>query len=358
MPPEKAAGKNTQKCEFNAMAHISIGQTSKMCHRVGMSLNAGVDIMGVLQRESQHGPPAYRRNMTHVAEKVGRGTTLAEAMQDCGGYFPPLVSELVGVGEEAGRLESVLLRLADHYQHVIKLRRVFLLGIIWPSLQLFAALAIIGGLILLLGILGTSASVFGLSGGRGAAIYFGVVAVVLAGLALVVFGLSRNWFGTLPGRLILFIPGVGRAIKAMALARLSWTLSMGLESGVDAGRAMRLALQSTQNRHFTRHIPDVDGVIQRGGQFHEALEKTGAFPRDFLTSLQNAELSGTESESLSRMSEDYQKQAETASAALAVIFSMMIWGMVAALLIFMIFYLFMNLYMKPYQEALDFLENG
>ncbi len=329
-----------------------------MCHRLGTSLGAGVDIMDVLRRESQHGSRSFRQNMSHIADKVGRGSTLTEAMQDCGGYFPPLACELVGVGEEAGRLESVLLRLAEHYQHLIKLRRVLLLGIIWPGIQLFAAIFIIGGLILLLGVLGTTTTVFGLAGGRGAAIYFGIVAAIIATLTLGGFGLARGWFGPLPGRIIMHIPGIGKAIKTMALARLSWTLSMALESGVDAGRSMRLALQSTQNPFFTHHIDDVDAVIQRGGQFHEALAKTGVFPDDFLTALENAELSGTESESLSRMSQEYQTQAETASTALAVIISMAIWALVAALLVTMIFYLFMNLYMKPINDAFEFIDNG
>ena len=340
------------------MAHISIGQSSKMCHQLGTSLRAGVDIVGVLRREAQHGPSVYRNSMAHVVEKVGGGTTLADAMQDCGGYFPPLACELVGVGEEAGRLESVLLRLAEHYQHIIKLRRVFLLGILWPGLQLIGAIFIIGGLIFLLGALGTSATVFGLSGSSGAIVYFSVVAVVIVGISVIGYGLTRGWFGPLPGRLILRVPGVGKAIRTMALARLSWTLSMTLESGVDAGRSIRLALQSTQNHHFTRHIPEVEATIQRGGQFHEALEKTGAFHHEFLSALQNAELSGTESESLSRMSEEYQRQAEAATTALAVVSSIIIWGLVGALLVFMIIYLFMNLYMAPMNEAFDFLENG
>ncbi len=329
-----------------------------MCHRLGTSLNAGVDIMDVLQRESQHGRHRFQDNMGRVAEKVGRGSTLTEAMQGCGGYFPPLMCELVGVGEEAGRLESVLLRLADHYQHLIKLRRVLLLGILWPGLQLFAAIFIIGGLIFLLGALGTPVTVFGLSGGRGAAIYFGIVALILAAVAFVVLGLTRGWFGPLPGRLVMYIPGIGKAIKTMSLARLAWTLSMALESGVDAGRSIRLALQSTQNHYFTSHLDEIDAVIQRGGQFHEALEMTGIFPHDFLTALQNAELSGTESESLARMSQQYQSQAESASTALAVIMSMIIWGMIGAILVFMIFYLFMNLYMKPINDAFEFIENG
>jgi type II secretory pathway component PulF len=130
---------------------------------------------------------------------------------------------------------------------------------------------------------------------------------------------------------------------------------VALESGTDATRSIALALNSTQDPYFTQHVSNVQAVIARGGQFHEALQKTGAFPSDFLHALQNAEMSGTESESLSRMSSEYQRQAEAASTALTVIASLIIWGLVAALLIFMIISLFLNLYLKPYQEAFEML---
>ncbi|MFO7902928.1 MAG: type II secretion system F family protein [Pirellulaceae bacterium] len=325
-----------------------------MCHRLGISLNAGVDVLQVLQREAEHGPRAFRRNMSEVREKVSHGMSLSEAMRDGGSYFPPLMCELIHVGEETGRLDSVLLRLAEHYQQLITLRRKFLSGLLWPGLELGFAILVIGALIALPPMLfGVSIPVFGLSGARGAVIYFGIVLAVVLGGAAAGYGLTRGWFGTLPGRLIVHVPVVGKAIKTMALARHAWTLSLALDSGVEAGRAMRLALQSTHLRYFTRHIEQVAVDIQSGRQFHEALQRTRAFPHEFLTTLENAELSGTEGASLSRLSEDYQQQAESATTTLAVVGSMFIMGLVFGLLIFMIFYLVVNLYLKPINEALD-----
>ena len=65
-------------------------------------------------------------------------------------------------------------------------------------------------------------------------------------------------------------------LQTMALARLSWTLSLALNAGIDANRAVRMALASTQNRYYTQHIDKADAVIMRHGQFHEALRATGA----------------------------------------------------------------------------------
>ncbi len=246
------------------MARIGIGQLSKSCHRLGTSLNAGVDILAVLQREANHGGSAYRRHMSQVRDKVSGGMTLAEGLRGCGHYFPALCCELVDVGEETGRLEAVLLRLAEHYQHVIRLRRVFLMGILWPAIELTFAVLAIGLLILLLGMLGTSVTVFGLAGPSGFAIYIGLVLAVAAALALVLFGLTRGWFGSWPGQLMVRLPVVGKAIQTMALARLSWTLSLALDAGIDARRAIRMALESTQNYYYTRHIPTAEaGIVPR-----------------------------------------------------------------------------------------------
>lgn len=336
------------------MARLSIRKSASFCHQLGVSLNAGVDVLQVLQRETEHGNRTFRRHLAEVAENVGHGGTLSEAMGACGTYFPPLMRELVSVGEETGRLESVLFRLAEHYQQLLKLRRTFFLGMFWPCLELTAAVLIIGGLITLPPMLfGVSIPVFGLSGARGAAIYFGIVAAVLVGGTVIGYGLSRGWFGTLPGRLLVHIPGVGKALKTMALARHAWTLSLALDAGVDAGRAMRLALQSTNLYYFTRHIEKVARAVECGRQFHEALQETNAFPHDYLSTVKNAELSGTEGASLAHLSQEYQQQAETASTTLTVIASMIILGLVFGLLIFMVFYLVFNLYLKPINEALE-----
>ena len=157
------------------MAHISTRQASQMCQRLGTALHAGLDILATLRREAGYGSPAYRRNMAEVAERVSGGATLAEAMRESSPYFPQLTCELVDVGEQTGNLESVLLRLSEHYQHLLRLRRTFLFGILWPVVQLTVAILVIGLLILLLGVLGTSATFFGLQGTRGVTIYATVV---------------------------------------------------------------------------------------------------------------------------------------------------------------------------------------
>jgi type IV pilus assembly protein PilC len=311
------------------MARISTRQLAAMCQRVGTSLKAGVEVRRVWTQESERGNSQYRQNAAEVSRLVSKGSGMAEALRSCHGYFPALTCEMVAVGEETGHVESVFLKLSDHYDHLLRLRRTFLAGIAWPMIQLIAGIFILGLLILILGVISdTSPGVFGLAGPSGFVTYCLFV------------GLIR-------------IPGLGTSIQTMALARLAWTLSMALNAGVEARRAMGLALDSTQNPYFSAHKATADAVIIRGGEFHEALRSTGVFPQDFLDEVENAEVAGTQTESLMRLADQYRERAETSSKVLAVLAGFAIWGMIALIFIFVIISLFINLYMGPINEALE-----
>ncbi|MCA9210461.1 MAG: type II secretion system F family protein [Planctomycetales bacterium] len=343
---------------------IGISSLAKMCRRAGVGLRAGVDILKVREQEANHGPMRQREQMRAVRERIMAGEPVAEAMSQSNGYFPPLACEMIDVGEQTGRVDEAFLRLAEHYEHVIELRRQFLTGIAWPLIQLAAGIAIVGFLILILGMLvdGEMAEQFdpfgfGL-GFAGVVRYIIFLAVVGGSLTWLVMAVQRGWFGF--DRLLhylMVIPLIGTAFQTMALSRMSWTLGMGLNAGVDARRAIRMALRSTQSPYYRRHIPAVDQAIIAGREFHEALRPTGVFPGDFLNSLEAAELSGTGAESLERMAQEYQERAKVAMRMLTMVASFAIWGLIAMILVYVIFKLAM-IYIGQIYDALDMAQTG
>ena len=336
------------------MAEISTKKLANLCQRLGTSLEAGVDVVRAIQHETEIGDTKYRHNMSEIGRRVGKGATLADSMRACGGYYPKLTCDLIDVGEQTGRVESVLLRLSDHYRHTLKLRRTFLWMLLWPTLQLLAAILIIGLLILLLGLIDSSSKgIFGLVGPKGLMTYSIMVVTFFGILAIVLRGLARGWFGDAPVNLLLRVPVIGNSIKTMALSRLAWTLSLALNAGIDAQRAIRMALESTQLRFYARHQDIVEGVVSRGGQFFEALKKPGVFSDDFLNALRNSEETGTEAESLANLSRDYQERAEVSSKAVAVAVSFVIWGLIIALIGFVVIYMVMTLYIGPTMDLLN-----
>lgn len=281
--------------------------------------------------------------METIRHRVSSGDSVADAMQQTNGFFPQLACEMVDVGEHTGRLDETLLRLADYYDHVLELRRTFLLGILWPMIQLTVAVLVVGGVIWLVGVLapmtgGEPVDIlgFGLTGNRGALIYFSIVGLIAAAFALAISAIRRGWLGTTPVLIAMKIPVLGKCLETMALERLAWSLAMALEAGMEAKRSIHLALKSTQNPVYLAQQERVRAAILQGREFHEALRATHVFPSDFLDALETAEISGTQTDSLEHLSQQYQEQAKSMAQVLTVASTFIIWGLVALMIIFFI----------------------
>ena len=118
---------------------MSLKLAAAFCRRIGIGFRAGVGIVKLLESEQKFGNTRHRELMGEVAAKVSDGTPLAKAMIEQGKYFPPMLIQMVHIGEATGRLERTLLELADHYDHRLQMRRDFLSAITWPLIQLVAA---------------------------------------------------------------------------------------------------------------------------------------------------------------------------------------------------------------------------
>jgi len=340
------------------MGRIGLGKLTQLLRRVGASLHAGLDARTTWEKEANYGSVSHRALMAQVGQTITDGGSMADGLEACRGYFPPLVCTLVEVGERAGRLDEILRGLAEHYESLLGLRRTFLIGIAWPAIQLFAAIGIVGLLIWVLGVVGSMTGAqfdplgFGLVGTPGLLIYLALVGTTFGGIAVIVMGLLRGAFGPAPLEIAMRLPVLGNCLRTAALSRLAWTLALTLDSGMDARRAMELALRSTENAYYTSKLKMVDAALLEGQEFHVALRATGQFPDEFLQLLETAEISGTHGESLQRLAGEYRQRAQTAAKALTVAASFAVWVLVAGLLIVLIFRMAMAVF-APYQELLD-----
>lgn len=339
------------------MARISTRQLAGICRRMGTTLQAGVDARSAWERESQRGTPSQRSQIEQIAQRVADGDHVADALRDSGGYFPSLACEMVAVGEQTGKLEMVLLQLADHYEHLLKLRRNFLLGIAWPSVQLAAAVLIIGFLIWIIGVIGgeNAADILGIgvTGLPAVGIFFLAVALLTALVALPIVAVLQGWLGVMPQRVAMAVPMVGRCMQMMALSRMAWSLSMASDAGMDVRRVMSLSLRSTQLVFYTAQAEKIDAVLLRGGQIQEALRQAEGWPDDFLDAVETGETTGMLSESMARLAADYRDRAQASSGLIAMLASFATWGLMAAMIIFFIIRMFMVLYLGPINSALE-----
>lgn len=84
--------------------------TTAMLLRGGVPITQAIEIVG--QTISNI---IYRDALHQVAEEVSQGEHLAEAIARRPDYFPPLVSQMISVGETTGQVDQILVRIGDFY---------------------------------------------------------------------------------------------------------------------------------------------------------------------------------------------------------------------------------------------------
>lgn len=324
---------------------MKLRPVANFCRRMGVGLHAGVDILRLLETETRTGDQRHRAVMQKVFDDVRNGCTLSKAMFNAQGYFPSLLIQMVHASELGGRTEATFLYMGDYFDDLAQTRSYFLQQITWPVIQLVLAIVIIGAVILIQGMLARSpagpsydASGLGLSGVNGFFIYVGVVGATAFVLATIGYGIWKNWFNChrLLMPIVQRIPTIGTALTTLGLSRLSMTLSMLLNAGVEARRSLKQAFLATGNYYFISGMDRALVAIDRGESFGDALDAAGVFPNDFLEAIRIGELSGTETESLDHLALQYRDAAKRALGVIATLASVGIWLLVMILIAFMI----------------------
>ncbi len=320
---------------------IDIKPLADLCHRLSMSLEAGIDARTIWAREAERAQGRTRQHLAIVSDAINHGEATTDALRLTGDFFPTMFCEMVAVGEQTGRLDAVLAQLAEHYQNQLTLRRNFWSSITWPLFQLGVAVTVVGLLIWVTGVLGVDILGLGIVGERGVQIYALFLAAVGAAVFFLLRAINRGLVWTAPiQRLVLQLPGIGKPLQTVALARLAWSMHVTLESGMEVRQALRLSLRSSHNARYTDQIPLIVAEISAGNSIHEAFCRAGGYPLEFLDTLAVGEQSGKIVESMRVLARQYQERARTALATLTTLAGWAVWAVVAAMLIALIFRVF------------------
>ena len=112
-------------------------------------LAAGVPILQVLQIVGEtSGNLVVEKALRNVADGVRQGKSIAEPLSK-EKVFPPMVTQMVAVGEDAGALEQMLAKIADFYDDEVQSMTEQLTALIEPLMIAFLGI-VVGGMIVAL----------------------------------------------------------------------------------------------------------------------------------------------------------------------------------------------------------------
>ncbi len=341
---------------------ISLKVAEQLCARFSTAIRSGIDPLKLLDMESKIGTKRHQAAAADVRQRLLGGDTLSEAMSHRSDYFPWLMTNLVDAGEQAGGIDKSFAYLSQYYRDLRNTRSSFLKQISWPVIQILLAIMIISLFIWLMGVLFNDPSQdnydplgFGLKGVSGVLTLWFYIAVVSIAIGIVVRAIWKNWFGlhSLLMPLAINVPVIGAVFKYLALSRLTMVLSLLLNAGVDAIRAVQMAFTSTGNNYYIRQAPQSIAAVKKGQTLSESFAASRVLPREFIEAVEVGELSGNETESLDALARQYDSQAKNALLTMSVTASVLIWIMIAGLIIFLIFRFFLN-----YVNMIQDLSNG
>lgn len=320
------------------------------CRSVSSSMSAGITFVKALKITSRRGSQRVQAVSKRILQNIEQGDDVEDAILDAADSFPPIFVSLATVAVRTGHLPETLRHLENYFRFQLRLRRKFVAQIFWPVFQLVAAIFVIALLIYVLGIVQSIQGPdaidllgIGLTGGTGAVVWlvgcFGSIA-----LAFITFHVVRNLMEQAPkvDALLLKIPTLGPCLKTLALSRLAFAMNLTMDSGMSVLEALPLSLAATNNGAFTSRGPEMVQQLRRGESLYETFTDQDIFTDEFLEVLRTGEESGTVPEAMERLSEQLNEIAEHQLTLLNTAIGWCVWLLVAIMITFFIFRIFLN----------------
>ena len=117
--------------------------SATFCRTLALLLGSGLSLTESLDLVAANMGNIYFREAVQTCRSmVSQGWPLNAALRDTG-VFPPMVYNLVAIGEETGDLQGMLIKTADYYDEEVNDATAKLLALMEPAIMLFLAVFVL-----------------------------------------------------------------------------------------------------------------------------------------------------------------------------------------------------------------------
>lgn len=312
---------------------LSATELSLFTRQLATLFRSGLPLDEALTAVAQQSEnPKVQRMVLAIRARVNEGDSLASALGQFPGAFPTLFRATVEAGEQAGKLDHVLERLADYVERRQAMQSKILLATFYPAILTLVAIGVVS--LLLTYVVPKVVEVFDSIGAdlpvltkmliatSGFLRSYGLFLVI----ALAVGGwlFSRAMRGEAFRRRVharqLRLPLIGRLTRGANTGRFTRTLGILFGAGVPILDAMRIGTQVVANLPMRDAIEDAAKRVREGAGLAKSLEASRLFPPITVHLIASGEASGKLDEMLDRAAENQEREVETLIAALMGIF--------------------------------------
>lgn len=315
--------------------------------KAGVPLLQSFDIVG-----KGHSNAAVARLLGDIKSDVETGSSLSQSFRKYPLYFDALFCNLIGAGEQAGILDTLLDRLATYKEKIQAIKSKIKSALFYPVSIIVVAFIITA--VIMIFVIPAFKELFSSFGAD-------LPAPTLIVMAMSDFFVSYWWamFSAIGGglwfffytwkrsekmqstmdRLLLKLPVFGHLIRIATIARFARTLSTMFAAGVPLVEALDSVAGASGNRVYYDATKKVQSEISTGTSLTVAMQNTDVFPNMVLQMVAIGEESGALDSMLAKVADYYEGEVDDAVDALAslmepaimVVLGVLIGGLVIAM---------------------------
>ena len=300
---------------------LSTAQLALLTRQLATLLRAGLPIEEALAALGEQNEDARSRSVVaSLRARVLEGSSLAAGLAEAPESFPEIYRASVSAGEQSGRLDDVLSRLADYSEAREALNQKIWAALAYPVLLTIVAVAVVTGLLVyvvpqIVGVFTqmhqtlpwATRALIALSDfvkAWGIVLAIVVVLAALGGrLALRTDRLRASWHAWL-----LRIPLVGRLVRAANTALCTRTLALLTASAVPLLDSLNIAAQVMPNLPMRAAVRRAALKVREGSAFARALGESGYFPPVTLRLVASGERAGALERMLDEAANQQQRE--------------------------------------------------
>ena len=306
---------------FQITRGISATDLAMLTRQLATLARAGLPLEEALLAVSQQTEtPRISAIISGVRARVLEGRSLADGLAAFPQAFPEIYRATVAAGEQSGRLDGVLERLADYTENRQVLQSKIRNALVYPVLLTVVCIGIVS--VLLAYVVPEVVNVFKTGKQQLPLLTRALIALsdgfrhwwwlLFALIAAAVYG-TRRWLENPAAqrrwdRGLLRLPIVGRVVRGVNAARFARTLSILTASSVPVLEAMRISGEVVGNLPMRDAVAEAAAKVREGAPIARSLGASKLYPPMLIHLVASGETSGELEAMLERAATNQERE--------------------------------------------------
>lgn len=304
---------------------ITFNDIVNFTRQLAIMLNAGITLINCLDiLKDQITKPVFKNLIEDLEREIREGGNFSGGLKKYPKYFSNLYISLVLSGEASGKLNEILLKLADNLEKQRTFRSKIKGALMYPVIIIIGMVVVmfimitfvIPQLLRLYEDFNTTLPITTrilIQVSSFSAKFWPFILLSVGGLIFIL----RNFLKSKQGKLkfdsfLLGLPSIGNLIKMSVLVDATRTLSLLIASGVSILDCLTIVSDTTGNSIYQNSFKTVLKHVQKGISLGDSLKQENVFPQILVQMTMVGEQTGHLDETMMRISRYFELESEEA----------------------------------------------